>query len=190
LPFADELADLRDNEIVASVTETRQLAGAAGKSERAQRSLITSKAGRASGGINTAAMSRNTGGGGLASRTTAKVASNVASLAARPGALRTGKDGRPARSREEIEMIFDKNKGAIYALYNRALRRNPALQGKLVLRLTIEPSGAVSACEVVSSELEDEELQRKLVQRVKLFRFVEKNVAPVTTTKPIDFFPA
>ena len=59
-----------------------------------------------------------------------------------------------------------------------------------MLKLTIEPSGAVSLCEVVSSEIEDDELQRKLVQRVKLFRFMEKDVAPVTTTKPIDFFPA
>lgn len=190
LPFADELADLRDNDAVASVTDSKQLAGAAGAAERTERSLITSKAGRASGGINTASMSRNTGGGGLAGRSTTKVASNVASLADRPQALRTGNDNRPARSREEIEMIFDKNKGAIYALYNRALRRDPTLQGKLVLKLTIQPSGAVSACEVVSSEIDDEELQRKLVQRVKLFRFLEKNVAPVTTTKPIDFFPA
>ena len=86
--------------------------------------------------------------------------------------------------------MFDKNKGAIYALYNRALRQDPTLQGKLVLRLTIEASGVVSACEIVSSELNDEELERKLVQRVKLFKFEAKQVAPVTTTKPIDFFPA
>ena len=39
-------------------------------------------------------------------------------------------------------------------------------------------------------EAEDEELERKLVQRVKLFKFKAKDVASVTTTKPIDFFPA
>jgi TonB family protein len=99
-------------------------------------------------------------------------------------------DGRAARSREEIEMVFDQNKSAIFALYNRALRANPALQGKLVLRLTIEGSGEVSACEVVSSELADGELERKLVARVKMFRFLAKDVPAVTTTKPIDFFPA
>ena len=95
-----------------------------------------------------------------------------------------------ARSREEIEMVFDQNKGAIYALYSRALRKNPALRSKLVLRLTIAPNGTVTMCEVVSSELNDEELERKLVQRVKLFRFEAKDVEPITTTKPIDFFPA
>ena len=86
--------------------------------------------------------------------------------------------------------MFDKNKGAIFALYNRALRKDPSLEGKLVLRLTIDPSGTVSFCEIVSSELGDAELERKLVQRVKLFRFEARDVEAITTTKPIDFFPA
>ena len=191
LPFADDLAALRDNKAVAAVKNNRQLAGAAGEAKRSERSLITSKAGQASGGINTAAMSRDTGGAGLAGRDTTAVSSTVAGLeSSGPAVARSGDSDRPARSREEIEMVFDQNKGAIYSLYNRALRRDPTLQGKLVLRLTIEPSGLVSNCEVVSSELEDEELKRKLVQRVKLFRFLQKDVAKVTTTKPIDFFPA
>ena len=86
--------------------------------------------------------------------------------------------------------MFDKNKGAIFALYNRALRKDPSLEGKLVLRLTISPNGQVTMCEVVSSELGDPELERKLVQRVKLFRFESRDVEAITTTKPIDFFPA
>jgi hypothetical protein len=152
--------------------------------------MITSKAGRSSGGINTAGMSRNTGGSGLAGHDTTTVSSTVAGLGAGPALRRPGASDLPARSREEIEMVFDKNKGAIYALYNRALRRDPTLQGKLVLKLTIEPSGAVSFCEIVSSELTDDELLRKLIKRVKLFRFDAKDVATITTTKPIDFFPA
>jgi len=191
LPFADDLADLRDNQALASVRADRQLAGAAGEAKRAERSMITSKAGKGSGGINTAAMSRDTGGAGLETdMTTTAVSSTVAGLGSAPLADRPDAISAPARSREEIEMIFDQNKGAIYALYNRALRRDPTLQGKMVLRLTIEPSGSVSMCEVVSSEIEDEELQRKLINRVKLFRFQQKDVARITTTKPIDFFPA
>jgi TonB family protein len=113
----------------------------------------------------------------------------VAGIGAGGPRVRKGGAG-PSRSREEIELVFEKNKGAIFALYNRALRRDPTLQGKLVLRLTIDPSGVVTACEIDSSELNDPEMERKLVQRVKMFRFKEKDVAKVTTTKPIDFFPA
>ena len=106
------------------------------------------------------------------------------------GALSSMRSNKASRSREEIELVFDKNKGAIFALYNRALRVDPSLEGKLVLRLTIAPDGSVTFCEVVSSELDNPELEAKLVARVKLFRFDAKNVEPITTTKPIDFFPA
>lgn len=189
LPFADSLADLRDNRALASLDNDRTLTGAVGDGPRVERSLITSKAGRGSGGINTAGMSRNTGGTGLGARGTTRVTSTMGGMAA-AAATPTGAGGKPSRSREEIEMVFDQNKGAIYALYSRALRKDPTLQGKLVLRLTIEPSGVVSACEVVSSELADDDLLQKLVQRVRMFRFLDKDVATVTTTKPIDFFPA
>ena len=59
-----------------------------------------------------------------------------------------------------------------------------------MLELTITSDGSVTRCEVVSSELNDSELERKLVARVKLFRFEAKDVGTITVTKPIDFFPA
>ena len=86
--------------------------------------------------------------------------------------------------------MFDRNKGAIYALYSRALRDQPDLQGKMVLEFTIAPSGEVTMCRVVSSEIKDAELERKIVARVRLFRFEARDVETITTTKPIDFFPA
>ena len=45
-------------------------------------------------------------------------------------------------------------------------------------------------CRVVSSELHDADLESKIVARVKSFRFEAKDVETITTTKPIDFFPA
>jgi TonB family protein len=193
LPFTEDLAALADSDILEKVTDDRPLTASVGEAARNERSMITSQAGAAaaSGGINTASLSRNTGGAGLGSRATTTVESPVAAVEqSAGGARRTGDSNRASRSREEIELVFDKNKGAIFALYNRALRMDPTLQGKLVLRLTIAASGEVTFCEVVSSELNDAELERKLVQRVKLFRFEARDVEPVTTTKPIDFFPA
>lgn len=191
LPFAQDLAELRDADVLDKVVDNRPLTASVGSAQRNERSMITSKAGTASSGINTAAMSRNTGGSGLGARATTQVDSPVAGLeAAAGGARRSGSSGKASRSREEIELVFDRNKGAIFALYNRALRQDPTLEGKLVLRLTIAPNGAVTFCEVVSSELGSDEMERKLVQRVLLFRFDAKDVEAITTTKPIDFFPA
>jgi periplasmic protein TonB len=191
LPFAQQLASLRD-ESTAQRLDRAQVAGAVeGTTPLAERSLITSRVGTSSGGINTAALSRNTGGGGLGDRAVTQVENPVESFEIAGGAAqRSGESDKASRSREEIERVFDQNKGAIFTLYNRALRQNPALEGKLVLRLTIAPDGRVTFCEVVSSELNDPDLEQKLVQRVLLFQFEPRDVESITTTKPIDFFPA
>ena len=190
MPFAADLADLVDQELLDKVADDRELSASVGEAVRNERSMITSKVGTASSGINTAAMSRNTGGSGIAGRSTTQVKSPVAGIGPAGGASRTGTSGKASRSREEIELVFDKNKGAIFALYNRALRGDPSLEGKVVLRLTIAPNGQVTSCEVISSDLGDPDLENKLVQRIKLFLFEAKDVEAITTTKPIDFFPA
>ena len=189
----DELADLRDMMPDPTLGETKNLTGTVGADSHAERSLITSKVGAGSGGITSANSSRGfgTGAGSLTGHETTAVSSAIArsGLDNRP-ATRSGSSGKAARSREEIELVFDRNKGAIYSLYSRALRERPDLQGKLVLEFTIAPSGEVTMCRLVSSELGDPELESKIVLRVKLFRFEAKDVEPITTTKPIDFFPA
>jgi TonB family protein len=70
------------------------------------------------------------------------------------------------------------------------LRKNPSLQGKLVLSLTIAPSGKITAIKMVSSDLRDAALENKLIQRIKMFDFGAKPVEAVTITYPIDFLPA
>ena len=192
LPLTNQLHSLRNNVSNDRLQRTETVGAATSDAPFAERSLITSRVGTASGGINTAALSRNTGGSGLSGRATTQVESPVEGFAEAGGAAqRTGASDRGSRSREEIERVFDANKGRIYTLYNRALRENPALQGKVVLKLTIAPDGRVTFCEVVSSELNDPELERGLVQRVLQFQFEARDdVEPITTTKPIDFFPA
>jgi outer membrane biosynthesis protein TonB len=196
MAFAGALADLRSNEAVAAATTTDNLAAGAGEAQRNERNVVTARAGRASDGINTAGMSRDTGGAGLGRHAPTQVSSPVGGGSGGSGGGGGGSvsggggDGLSARSREEIELVFDRNKAAIYALYNRALRSDPALRGRLVLELTIAPSGEVTGCTVVSSELSDPEFERRLVARVMMFRFEQKDVATVTTTKPIEFFPA
>jgi protein TonB len=191
--FQDELADLREQLDLEPLTKTQNLTGAVGADTRSERSLISSRVGSGSGGITTTNSSRSlgTGAGSLTGHATGAVTSNIA----RSGLnnrepVRTGASGLAARSREEIELVFDRNKGAIYALYSRALRDQPELSGKMVLEFTVAPSGEVTMCRIVTSELKDAELERKIVARVRLFRFEAKDVETVTTTKPIDFFPA
>jgi len=193
LLFQDDLADLREGVSVASLARPATLTGSGGGSARkTERAILTAGVARGSGGINTAALSRDVGGpAALKGRTTTRVASTIAEGGG-SGSGRVGSGGGAAASRsmEEIQMVFDRNKGAIYALYNRELRKNPTLAGKVVLRLTIAPSGEVTTCEIVSSELHDPKLERRLRRRVTLFDFGAKEVESVTITYPIEFLPA
>jgi len=160
------------------------------------RSLITSNATNGSGGINTGRFSRDTGGGGLAGRATTLV-EGVAGGGGGGGAggggggsLQRGGSGKASRSIEEIKLVFERNKGAIYAIYNRALREDPTLQGKVVVELKIAPSGQVLDCRIVSSEIKASELEHKLVARIKQFDFGAKDVDAMVVTWPVDFLPS
>lgn len=193
LAFKDELAELRDAVNPDEFKPTQNLTGEVSGPSTAERSLITAGPPTGSGGINTAALSRGygSGPGSLHGHSTTQVAMPLAAEArAGAAARRSGPGQKASRSREEIELVFDRNKAAIYAIYNRALRDNPALQGKIVIELTIQPSGEITAIRMVSSELGDSELERKLLARIRLFRFADKDVEPMTTTKPIEFFPS
>ena len=192
LAVFDELAALRDTSVADKAQQTKNLTAAVNEQTRSERALITSKVGAGSGGINSAALSRSYGGGSgaLTGRDTTVVTSSVGSGEGRSEVRRTSGSGKGARSREEVELTFDKNKGAIYSIYSRALRDSPDLKGKVVLEITISPTGEVLNCVVVSSELNNPELERKLIARVKLFRFEARDVESLTLTKPIDFFPA
>ena len=187
----DQLAALRQM-TADTPDETRNLTGAVHAESHAERSLITSRAGEASAGITSAPMSRGFGGGAgsLHGTDAARVTSSIMQSGLNAGSSSNGRGGSAGRSEEEIAMVFDRNKGAIYALYERALRMNPMLQGKLVIQFTIAPGGEVTRCRVVSSELHDPALEREIVARVMLFRFEPEKVDPTTATKPIDFFPA
>ncbi len=93
------------------------------------------------------------------------------------------------RTEEEIQLVFDRNKGALYTIYLRELRVNPDAHGKLVVRLTISPSGAVKSCKALASEFASEEFAKKVVARVMLMDFGPKDVGDFTIDYPIVFFP-
>ena len=184
----DDLAALRDLDI-DKFAKNQPKTTDPGDVSIVQRSLIQSKAGGTSGGISAPTSSGlAAGSGSLNGIRTAQVKDPT--LASGGPGTRAGGSGRASRGSEEIALVFTKNKGAIDALYARALRDNPALTGKVVLEITITPSGDISVARIISSELKDPEFEAKLLARIRLFKFEAKDVATLTATKPIDFFPA
>jgi TonB family protein len=172
----------------ARVTRAGELA-----TGRASRSLVAIEGSGSSGGIDISTLSRNVAGGGGKDMAGVQVAQATSAIGAVGGGNDRPLSGGPGASRtdEEIQIVFDRHKASLYRLYNRELRRNPTLQGQIVLRMTIEADGSVSLCEVQSSTMKAPELGAQVVERVKLFDFgAKEGIAPITILYPIDFLPA
>jgi hypothetical protein len=215
LAFKDAFADLMDETPVAKLgTEARlrkeslRVAGQAVP----QRSLVAMQAqAGSSGGIGNVRISRNvgsgnvnrlggpgivrgSGGGGIGNGNGSgmgfgRIGSPIANLEESSRPLSDGL--APGRTDEEIQIVFDRYKAALYRIYNRELRKDPTLRGKILLRMSIEPDGAVSMCKVESTDLASPELVAKIVERIKRFNFGPKEgVLKMTILYPIDFLPA
>ena len=190
LAFQDDLSDMREALDVERLNDTASLQRGSGEAARVDRSLLTSRASGKQATVNTANLSQEVGGIALSDRASTIVDAPVVEEGVRTGAVRLAREPiQSERSIEKVRKVFDANKGAIYAIYNRALRKNPSLLGKVVLELVIEPGGSVSACQVVSSEMNDEEMLAKLVRRVQLFDFGEGNVSVTRISYPVHFLP-
>jgi periplasmic protein TonB len=189
LAVFDQLAALRDVDL-DKFAKNQPKTTDPGDVSVVSRNIISSKVGGSSGGISGPTSSGLAAGSGSLRGIYTTQVKDPNMGANGQAATRGGGSGKASRSADEIALVFTKNKGAIDAMYARALRDNPALQGKVVLELTIAPSGDITAARIVSSELNDKEFESKLLARIRLFKFDAKDVAMLTATKPIDFFPA
>jgi hypothetical protein len=190
------------NRPATRLSEARITGGGDAATGRPERAMVTSLAPGSSGGINVSSLSRGLGGpggdgsgagGGLAGVTTTRVGGLIGGGggggggAGRPIA---GASGAAGRTDEEIQIVFDRYKAALYRLYNRELRNDPSLRGQMVLKLTIEPSGAVSMLELQSTDMKAPNLVAQVLERVRTFDFGAKDVSAITIVYPIDFLPA
>lgn len=190
LAFKNNFADLLDDAPETNLGAQANLSNRA-SSAKVQRSIITANSSASSGGINSASLSRDVGNSDkkISAVAFSRVDSAIGTAIADDRPLSSGPG--PSRTDEEIQIVFDRYKAALYRIYNRQLRVDPGLQGKIVLRMTIEPDGSVSLCKVESTDMDSKELSEKIVARVKQFNFGAKpDVPKVTILYPIDFLPA
>jgi TonB family protein len=90
----------------------------------------------------------------------------------------------------ELARVIRQGMAAIRACYERALKRDPRLAGKLVLRFTITPAGTVSAVDLDEDTLRDPELARCLRETFLRWRFPAPTGGPAEISYPFVFQPA
>jgi hypothetical protein len=201
LAFREKFSGFTETQSVARLGSQARISdsghAASGRSERA---MLTTQAPGSSGGINLASLSRGLGGGGgsgggsqIAGVQIARATSTIGGGAGSGRSVGGGSGGGPplGRTDEEIQIVFDRHKAALYRLYNRELRSDPTLKGQMILRLTIEPDGSVSLCDLQGTDMRAPQLAAEVIGRVRTFDFGAKDgIVAVTILYPIDFLPA
>jgi hypothetical protein len=195
LAFRQKIAAAQEDQVVGRLGAQARIDNADYNSTgRVERSMLTTSAPGSSGGINLAALSRGGVGGGGKGMDGVKVTQATSAIKASgvPGGDRplSGDSAAAGRTDEEIQIVFDRYKAALYRLYNKELRKDPTLRGQIILRLTIEPDGSVSLCELKASDMNAPELATQVIERVRTFEFGAKAVPAITINYPIDFLPA
>lgn len=194
----DSLASLRDLLPAADVNNLITSTEEAGTS----RDLLSSRAGSGSGGLAAAGYSGQVSSGFGGGKAGGKGSSGVmdgggAGLQAVKSGIgtatnvngRVGKDGKMHRTAEDIRKTFDKYGGRLNNLYQRALRDDPTMQGTVRLKLTIAPNGTVTSAAITTSQLNNSELENKIIALVKSFDFGSYDVEIWNGSHDLNFFP-
>ncbi len=189
LALSNELADLMDTSDVSAMVSGRT-SKAATKAVAINKDVLSKGVGVGSGGIKSGKYAMVTSHTRLSAKELNKFRESLlaTNTIRKPNKRTTSKAN--IRLEEQVTIVFDQNKSKLYSLYNRARRQYPGLKGKIILEITIAPSGKVVKVRIVVSELNNPSLERRIVSRVKQFNFGLSGKESITVTFPIEFIPS
>ncbi|MFC3121470.1 AgmX/PglI C-terminal domain-containing protein [Agaribacter flavus] len=190
LALSDTLASMRKTSSLQNMTDTQQTIGG-GQANLTQRDTIAAPELVTSGGVQADPVSSDIGALGQLEgrRTTEFVAASEGEAALATKRIVSKQQVVGNRDLDKIRQTLDANKAAVYALYRRALRQDPSIEGKLSVKLVILPDGSLSTVTLVDSELDAPELVEKLLQRIGLINFGVENVTKTELEYAYNFLP-
>lgn len=141
---------------------------------------VKGKGGSGSGTRTAARGGRTTKGGGISgsisdlgttttknmTRTSGYIVSNLAPISDDGKEIDMGAVSSGARDIDEVNSIVQAHSPAIQYCYEREVRRNPDLKGKVVVRFTILPDGTVTKAKIISSSLKSQSVERCILSRI------------------------
>jgi len=189
LAVFDVFADLKDASTSKKIANQNNMSADIGTAKSVKRDMIVNQAKKSSGGVKVAKASTNIAGAGLEGGGSRQVSSNLAAAKIKQsGSARGG--GLSERPAENIEKYMDRHKNSFFTLYNRALRKTPSMHGEIIFNIIILPDGRVKKVAIISSELNNPILERKLLTQIRSIRFTTMNVVTWDDNYRISFIPS
>jgi len=191
LALNNELSDLMDtSSINAMVGKRVKNKSSSMKVAAVNTKMLTESASKGSGGISKEKYTTRVSKTVLSQSDKIAFKQSLASNGKLKGKSHITRRGDNVRSEEDVIFVMDQNKSKLHSIYRRARRGHPGLKGKIILEITIAPSGKVLKVRIKSSELNDPKLESRLVARIKRFDFGANSVEEVTVLFPIEFLPS
>ena len=95
--------------------------------------------------------------------------------------------GIPAWLRDMIRRRVRDSLPELEAVYNEAIRRNPELRGKLIVRFRIDPSGKVQQAEPVEGDVRDPAFVNSILEKIRHWNFEPTGGRAVEVLYPFVF---
>ena len=95
--------------------------------------------------------------------------------------------GLGKRSEDSVRRVMLNYTGRLTYIYNKYLKHNPDLGGKMVVEVVIAASGAVSSIKLLSSSLNKPEFEREILNFVRKWKYEAIDQGTVTVTYPLVF---
>lgn len=108
----------------------------------------------------------------------------------RPESIEGAASSNAKRDDAAINMVVSSHKTSIKMSYEKFLKRNPTLAGKITVRFTIAASGRITSVIILENTTGNSELENEITRKVKMWRFDEIQEGDATVTYPFVFQPA
>jgi len=105
----------------------------------------------------------------------------------KPSKVSGSEEAMGQRSEQSIWRVVSSRQGRIKYLYEKHLKRNPNLRGKITIEFTIAANGFVSEARILESTINQPELEQELLALVRRLKFDPIPSGNLTTVFPFVF---
>jgi TonB family protein len=107
-----------------------------------------------------------------------------------PESIEGAASSNSLRSDRSIGEVVARHRGGIRLTYDKYLKRDPGMGGKITVRFTISASGSVVNVLILENTTGSAQFEQDLIRKIKLWKFEEVIEGDVTVTYPFLFNPS
>ena len=108
----------------------------------------------------------------------------------KPESIEGAASSNAKRDNNAISAIVSSHKASIRMSYEKYLKRDPRLAGKITVRFTIAASGSIAMATVVENTTGNKDLENEIIRKIRMWHFEAIPDGDVTVTYPFVFAPA